>query len=297
MKHKALFGVVLFLIMASGCAPVSSSPPLPTVVSSVKAVTMLPSVVPTGTPHQLVTATAFTSPTIPTTHTVSLQRAYSMTVQIVDAHGVPSSISLDYLLYLPDGYGDDSQQQWPLILFLHGAGQRGDHIDQVASLGLPSLLNTRLKLPALVVSPQLPSGAYWNDYTGALEKLLDQIVVKYAIDPKRIYVTGFSLGGYGTWALGLNTPDRFAALVPVAGGWDANAANLCTLKSVPVWVLHGANDELVAPAASEEMVKALQACGGNVRFTLLPRTTHEAAATVAYREPGLFDWLLAQRLP
>ncbi len=293
MKHKALFGVMLFLIVASGCAPVSSPPLLPTAVSSVMAVTMLPS----AAPRQLVTATAFTSPTIPMTHTIGLQRAYSTTVQIVAASGVPSSISLDYLLYLPDGYGADPQQQWPLILFLHGAGQRGDHIDQVASLGLPSLLNTRLKLPALVVSPQLPSGAYWNDYTGALEELLDQIMVQYAIDPQRIYVTGFSLGGFGTWALGLNTPDRFAALVPIAGGWDASAGNICTLKSVPVWVLHGANDELVAPSASEEMVKALRACGGNVRFTLLPRTTHEAAATVAYREPGLFDWLLAQRLP
>jgi predicted peptidase len=251
----------------------------------------------TVAPHLSVTATPFVSSTIPVTRTVNQQRAYSVTLQTVYANSAPLSVTVDYLLYLPDEYGRDPHQQWPLILFLHGAGQRGDHIDQVAELGLPNLLNTRLKLPALVVSPQLPSSANWVDYTGTLEKLLDQIMAQYAIDPKRVYVTGFSMGGYGTWALGLSAPDRFAALVPVAGGWEASAANICTLKSVPVWVLHGANDEMVVPSASEDMVKALRACGGEVRFTLMPRTTHEAAATVAYIQPGLFDWLLAQRLP
>ncbi|HSD83997.1 MAG TPA: alpha/beta hydrolase-fold protein, partial [Anaerolineae bacterium] len=235
--------------------------------------------------------------TMAVTHTLGAQRAYSITLPMTDTNGAAVSISLNYLLYLPDDYGQEPQRRWPLILFLHGAGQRGDNIDQVALLGLPNLVNTRLKLPALVISPQLPSGAYWNDYVGALEALLDQIAVKYAINPKQVYVTGFSMGGYGTWALGLNAPDRFAALVPVAGGWDASAANICTLKSVPIWVLHGANDEMVVPAASDEMVKALRACGGNVRYTLLPRTTHAASATVAYLQPELFEWLLAQHLP
>jgi predicted peptidase len=277
----------LFASMAvlSSCATPTELAPAPTARSA------------TAVPHLPATVTPSVSSPIPATYSVSQQRAYSLTVQTKNAHGAALNLTLDYLLYLPDGYEQDPQRQWPLILFLHGAGQRGDQIDQVARLGLPNLLNTRLKLPALVVSPHLPSGAYWTDYVTALEKLLDQIMAQYAIDPKRVYVTGFSLGGYGMWALGLAAPDRFAALVPVAGGWDAGATNLCTLKSVPVWALHGANDELVSPAASAEVVKALQACGGNVRFTLLPRTTHEAAATVAYLQPGLFDWLLAQRLP
>jgi predicted peptidase len=273
------------IVVLSGCAvPVGT----PEAVVSSKA---------TASSTPIATATSVAVLTTPATRPIGSQHAYSITLQSTSANGAAASLDLNYLLYLPDDYGQDSQRRWPLILFLHGAGQRGDDVEKVAQLGLPDLLNTRLKLPALVVSPQLPSGAYWNDYVNDLEALLDQMMAKYAIDPKRVYVTGFSMGGYGTWALGLNSPDRFAALAPVAGGWDASAANLCALKAVPVWVLHGANDEMVVPSASEEMVKALQACGGNVRFTLLPKTTHAAAATVAYLQPGFFDWLLAQQLP
>ncbi len=275
--------LALGVVIISGCAA-------PTALKSAATITSM--AVPTA-----LTTTALRASVTPPAAPIVNQRAYSLTVQIKDNRGVPLNVTLSYLLYLPAEYGQDSQQNWPVILYLHGAGQRGDQIDQVARLGLPNLLTTRLSVPALVVSPQLPAGANWTDYTGVLEKLVDQIMAQYAVDPKRVYVTGFSMGGYGTWALGLAAPNRFAALVPVAGGWDAQAANLCTLKSMPVWVLHGARDEIVAPAASEEMVKALQACGGNVRFTLLPRTTHEAAATVAYLQPGLFDWLLAQHLP
>lgn len=291
MSRKSRIMTVLLLIVISGCTAASPIPIAPTAT---------PTILPTVTPELAAKSMAPPSTvpaTLAVTHTPGQQLAYSATLSITAANSAAVSVTLRYWLYLPDGYGEDSQTQWPLILFLHGAAQRGDDIEQVKQLGLPNLVETRLKVPALVLSPQLPSGKYWNDYVGLLEQLLDQITQEYAVDLKRVYVTGFSMGGYGTWALGLSTPERFAALAPVAGGWDAAAPNICSLKAVPIWVIHGANDEMVAPVIAEEMVKALQSCGGNVRYTSLPRTTHSAAATVAYLQPDFIKWLLAQHLP
>ena len=131
--------------------------------------------------------------------------------------------------------------------------------------------------------------------------LVDWIETQYTIDPQRIYLTGFSMGGYGTWALGLSSPDRFAALVPVAGGWesgsDAVPPNICDLASKPIWVFHGAQDETVKPAQSEVLVNALRACGSDVRFTLLPKTAHAASGVLPYTGSELYDWLLQQSLP
>ncbi len=204
------------------------------------------------------------------------------------------------LLYLPADYGRDAQRQWPLIVFLHGSGERGTDPQRLTSIGLPQILQDRSDLPFVVVSPQLPPGEEWNDKGETINALIDAIETQYAIDPQRVYLTGFSLGGFGTWALGLNSPDRFAALVPVAGGWefgsDAVPANICDLASKPIWVFHGAQDETVKPAQSEVLVEALRACGSDVRYTLLPKATHAAAGVLPYRESELYEWLLQQTL-
>ena len=208
---------------------------------------------------------------------------------------------LNGLLYLPADYGRDARRRWPLIVFLHGSGERGTDPQRLAAVGLPQVLQGRSDLPFVVVSPQLAPGAEWNGKGDMLNALVDWTETQYAIDPQRVYLTGFSMGGFGTWALGLNSPDRFAALVPVAGGWEfgseAVPVNICDLATTPIWVFHGAQDEAVKPAQSEVLVEALRRCGSAVGYTLLPKATHAASGVLPYRDSELYDWLLQQSLP
>jgi predicted peptidase len=296
IKRKNLFIAVFFLIIGGGCLSSSTRPVL---------LTAIPVIAPTlSLPHPTVPATPTPRPTEPMpTETattapqpLSVQQPFSITLPVAQ-----SEVAVNGLLYLPQDYGRDAQRQWPLIVFLHGAGERGDDPDSLASIGLPQILQERSDLPFVTVSPQLPPGEVWTDKGEMINALVDWLESEYAIDPQRIYLTGFSLGGFGTWALGLNSPDRFAALVPVAGGWelgsDAVPPNICALAAKPIWVFHGAQDETVKPAQSEVLVNALRACGGDVRYTLLPGATHAASGVLPYRDSELYDWLLQQALP
>lgn len=194
-----------------------------------------------------------------------------------------------YLLYLPPGY-DQDRQAWPLLLFLHGSGERGRHLSRVKRHGPPHLLQEGMQLPFIVVSPQCPEGETWS--VAFLDRLLDHAQGRYRVDPDRIYVTGLSLGGYGTWALAEAFPERFAAIAPVCGGGDPSRA--AALKRLPVWVFHGEKDLLVPVRESEEMVAALREAGGNVRFTAYPDKGHDCW-TVTYENPELYRWLLEQK--
>jgi predicted peptidase len=124
-----------------------------------------------------------------------------------------------------------------------------------------------------------------------LNALLDEIVASYAVDVDRVYLTGLSMGGYGAWHLGIQYPDRFAAVVPIAGGGDPG--QVCALKDVPVRAFHGALDDVVAPGETQEMVAALEACDGDVQFTLYPDVYHDSW-TQTYANPDLYEWLLDQ---
>ncbi len=202
--------------------------------------------------------------------------------------GAPDSLALAYLLYLPEGY--DGGADWPLLLFLHGAGERGSDLAQVAVHGPPRLLREGRALPFIVASPQLPAGQYWHP--GALHALLDDLAARYRVDEDRVYVSGLSMGGFGTWALAVDRPARFAAVAPVCGGGDPTA--VCGIGALPVWAFHGAQDTVVPIERSEELVAALEACGGDVRFTVYPDAGHDAW-TETYANPALYDWLLARR--
>jgi predicted peptidase len=131
-----------------------------------------------------------------------------------------------------------------------------------------------------------------------LNALLDQIQGEYSIDPFRVYLTGLSMGGFGAWEFALRYPTRFAAIVPVSGGYREGShvvpENICDLKDVPIWVFHGGRDTIVLPFHSEILVEALQACGSDVRFTRYPDAEHEDGFLRAYAEPELFPWLFAQ---
>jgi len=199
--------------------------------------------------------------------------------------------SLKYLLYVPDAY-NRTPTKWPLVLFLHGAGERGDDLELVKKHGPPKLIAQGREFPAIIVSPQCPKDTWWTDHVAALEALLDEIVARYRVDEDRIYVTGLSMGGFGTWALAFDQPQRFAALGVICGRGDPAKAAL--LKHVPIWVFHGAKDQTVPLKDSQDMVEALQAAGGSPKFTVYPDAGHDSW-TRTYEGPAFWEWLFAQR--
>jgi predicted esterase len=208
---------------------------------------------------------------------------------------------MDYLLYLPDDYGVDPNQKWPLILYLHG-GQNVKTMDFVTYEGLPKILEDKGDFPFVVLSPHGEGEyEYWPEeaMVEALFTLIDEIEDNISLDPKRIYLSGVSAGGNGTWEIGLRHPERFAALVPVMGyiGWPFEVPeNICDLKEVPIWAFHGEKDEVIPFEAEAGLVEALETCGGDIQFTGYPQGDHDDVGDLAYETPGLFDWLLAQSL-
>jgi pimeloyl-ACP methyl ester carboxylesterase len=129
--------------------------------------------------------------------------------------------AIKYLLYLPEEYGGE-KRQWPTVAFLHGAGERGNDIEKLKRCGPPGLVSGGGTFPFVLVSPQCPSHETWEP--PVLLRLIDHVVEKHEIDPERVYVTGYSLGGYGTWSLAVAAPERFAAIAPLAGGGDTRQA-------------------------------------------------------------------------
>ncbi len=214
-----------------------------------------------------------------TAHTFHLER-----LQVLDA---------GYLLFLPDGYGQDPARRWPLILFLHGAGERGDDIWRVAIHGPPKVDTVKAGFPFVVVSPQCPEGRTWSN--DLLLALLDEVEAQYAVDPHRVYLTGLSMGGYGTWSLGLSHPERFAAIAPICGGGAMIGPMLADRKplaSLPVWAFHGAKDPVVPVEESRRMVRLLQRLGArDVKLTVYPDAGHDSW-TRTYADPELYAWFL-----
>jgi len=192
---------------------------------------------------------------------------------------------LDYLLFLPQGYGN-TKQRWPLMLFLHGSGESGTDLAKVKAHGPPKIVDSKPDFPFILVSPQSP-GRGWNPDT--LNALLDQIIHKYRVDKDRVYLTGLSMGGYGTWALAGEHPEKFAAIVPICGG--GNTADATKLAKLPIWVFHGGKDQTVPVERSKEMVEAIKSAGGDIKLTIYPDAGHDSW-TETYNNPQLYTWLL-----
>jgi predicted peptidase len=142
---------------------------------------------------------------------------------------------------------------------------------------------------------------WWGAELDLVRALLDQVQANYAVDARRVYLTGPSTGGFGAWAMAVRYPQRFAALVPIAGGYDSEydivPRNICDIKDVPIWVFHGAQDDIVLPKKAQLMVNALKKCGVEVRFTLYPDADHRESFKRAYDDPELYAWLFEQHLP
>ncbi len=203
-------------------------------------------------------------------------------------------VSLDYLLHLPPDYA--RKGRFPLILFLHGSGERGSNLAQVKKHGIPKVIEHWPDFPFIVVSPQCPEHSTWLMQADALLLLLDHVMKRYAVDPSRVYLTGLSMGGYGAWYLGSEHPERFAAVAPVCGGFNpllGYPERVCGLRYTPVWAFHGAKDRIVPPSESRILVRKLRRCGGNVRLTIYPGLGHDCW-TQTYANPKLYAWLSQQ---
>lgn len=205
-------------------------------------------------------------------------------------------LRIAYWLFVPASY-PESAGKWPLLLFLHGSREAGGNIDQVRRAVLPQLVDWDPNFPFIVVSPQSPTAVAWDSNFPAIVALLDDLQSRLSIDPDRVYLTGLSLGGFGALALAVREPDRFAAVVPVVGGYYSSAQRLCALKNIPTWVFHGKRDANVPFRQSQRVVDALRGCGGNPRFTVYDDADHDEGWRRAYAEPALYDWLLEQRRP
>ncbi len=206
---------------------------------------------------------------------------------------VRRTVRFGYLLYRPPDY-EENGGPWPLLISLHGMGERGDDLEQVKLNGPPKLIAEGRDFPFIVVSPQCPDTSFWPVETEGLGALLDELCMTLNVDERRIYLTGLSMGGYGTWAWSTAEPERFAALAPVCGRGAPGKADV--IKDIPCWVFHGAKDETVPIEGSEEMVEALRAAGGAPKFTVYPEAGHDSW-TETYGDEELYEWLLQQGRP
>ena len=226
-------------------------------------------------------------------------------------------LPLDKLVYEDDGKTlpyrllkptqVEAGRKYPLVIFLHGAGERGSDNEKQLVHGVPQFVQGRDKYPCFLIAPQCPDGGRWVEVDwsadshiqpkelGAVGRLtlglIEKSIQDLPVDPKRVYLTGLSMGGYGAWDLAARRPDLFAAVVPVCGGADEETA--AKLKDLPIWAFHGAKDTVVKPARSRNMIAALEKAGGKPKYIEYPDVGHNSWDP-AYRDPEFFKWLFAQ---
>lgn len=199
-------------------------------------------------------------------------------------------------------------QKYPLVIFLHGAGERGTDNNKQLVHGVPQFVANREKYPCFLIAPQCPDGKKWVevDWSAAthtqpkepsepmklLIALIERTLKDMPVDPSRVYLTGLSMGGYGTWDLAARRPELFAAIAPICGGADEATAD--KIKSIPTWVFHGAKDTVVKPIRSQRMVEAIKKAGGSPKYTEYPTVAHDSWGP-AYKDPAFYEWLFAQK--
>lgn len=220
-----------------------------------------------------------------------------------DQHGFLDRVYKDgdkeskYVLFIPHDYKGD--KVYPVILFLHGAGESGTDGKKQATVGLAPAIKKREKtFPFIAIFPQADKAARgsWtaeSPYAQRALKILEQVQKDYKVDSKRVYLTGLSMGGYGTWSLAAAFPDKWAAIVPICGAGDPSAA--AKFKDVPCWAFHGDKDGAVKVEGSRDMIKALKDAGGSPKYTEYPGVNHNSW-DMAYGTSDLYDWLLMQKL-
>lgn len=206
--------------------------------------------------------------------------------------GIPANYQ--YLTYLPEDY-TKSDKEYPLVIYLHGSSSRGNNLDRVKISGLPRMAEMGEKFNFILIAPQCPSGKLWSSDNWA-GNLLKELQTKYRIDKSRIYLTGVSMGGGGTFDVAKQLPDTFAALAPLCA-WASDTYQLCKLKNIPIWTFHGTEDTVVPISETEQKVKVLNDCGGKIKYTRLKGVGHSIHFVYQTdNEYKLLDWLLSHRL-
>ena len=214
---------------------------------------------------------------------------------------VTRTLRSDYLLFLPKGYDAKAEKKWPLILFLHGAGERGTDAWKVDIHGPSKYIMEHPEFPFIMVSPLCSADQTWSNEV--LAELLDKVVAEHAVDTNRVYLTGLSMGGYGAWSLALAHPEKFAAVIPICGGGDTLAIHLArtgyttpavkaAMKNLSIWAFHGGKDTVIPPDESEHLVKSLKMLGvTDIKLTIYPEAQHNSWAET-YSNPEVYAWLL-----
>ena len=202
---------------------------------------------------------------------------------------VKSREKYKYLIYLPKGYAAQ-KTEYPLVIYLHGGSQRGQDLAKLNLYGLPYRVKKGDDFDFIIASPQCPEGKFWST-DNWFEPLFEELKKTYRIDPKRVYLTGISMGGYGAWQTAVAYPDVFAALLPLCGGCD-DSTQICRINYVPIWTFHGTDDDQVSIDETERLVRRLNQCGGNVKFSRLQNEGH--SIQYLYEDKTLYDWLLKQ---
>ena len=209
--------------------------------------------------------------------------------------------SLDYRFLVPDAV----DRKLPLVIFLHGSGERGSDNEAQLKWGVQQFASDEnmKHYPAYVVAPQCPENDQWANYDGKMREnptkalglvreMIDDLIENYAIDEDRIYITGLSMGGFGTFDALARYPDLFAAGAPVCGGGDPGTVE--QFKEVPIWIYTGAEDPVVRPEVTAEMFNALMDAGARPGYTQVPEVGHFSWVQ-AYSDPLLLQWMFRQR--
>ncbi len=205
-------------------------------------------------------------------------------------------VTLDSLLQLPADYDANPQKRYPLILFLHGSGERNSPVRDLAKLG-PARRAAAGDFPFIVLSPHCPPGKWWADadMTLSVMEVLSVVCKQNRVDPSRIYLTGMSMGGIGAWNLAQQFPDTFAALAVVCGSGSPYRDTVQRIAKMPITIYHGANDQTVPVHYAQQMAMSLARVGNTPRLNIFPRQGHTIWRMV-YSDPALYEWFARQSL-
>lgn len=222
----------------------------------------------------------------------------------------PNGIHIPYRLAAPEK--TEEGKLYPLVLFLHGAGERGTDNEKQLKHGILSIITGSKKInePCFLIAPQCPEGQWWTDLDKqklrpldakgsnprleAVLALVEEFAKTHPVDPKRFYVTGISMGGFGTWDLLGRVPQKIAAAIPICGGGDPSLVS--RYQEVPIWAFHGGADTVVPVAATTDMIEALEKAGAKPKVTIYPKVDHDSW-TMTYDNPEVIRWLFSQKQP
>ena len=207
----------------------------------------------------------------------------------------PVKLKSDYLLFLPEDYGTPGKK-FPVILFLHGSAERGCNPDKLKEFGPFTQVARDSRFPFIIVGPVCPPNKWWSDaeVTLSVMAMLDKICTDYAVDRDRIYLTGLSMGGFGTWSLAEQYPNTFAAIAPVSGGGNPYRAK--EIKHIPAMIFHGQNDRNVPVWQAQQMAMSLTQVGGDAKLLVYPNASHNIWGQV-YSRSQLYEWFMEHTKP